>query len=87
MSPHVKPPGQASGKGGSGRRRKPPRDLIDFYRRWPEFREIAVALARRGDLSTEQRETLSWLILLADRVGEQDIEPRERGKDEKGAQA
>jgi hypothetical protein len=52
-----------------------PSDLIDFYRRWPEFRQTAVALARRADLSPAERETVHWLILLADRIGEHDIEP------------
>jgi hypothetical protein len=81
MNPHADPPGQAGGnEGGSGRRRrKSPRDLIDFYRRWPEFREIAVALAQRADLSVAQRETINWLILLVDRIGERDIGPLERG--------
>lgn len=81
MGPHAKRPRQASGhEGGSRRRRrKPPRDLIDFYRRWPEFREIAVAIAARADLSAEQRETVNWLILLADRIDERDIAPLERG--------
>jgi len=81
MSPRAKNPRQASGHGGGSgrRRRKPPRDLIDFYRRWLEFREIAVALAARADLSAEQRETVNWLILLVDRIGERDIGPLERG--------
>lgn len=81
MSPHADRPEQASGdRGGSRRRRKkPPRDLIDFYRRWPEFREIAAALVERADLSAAQRETVNWLILLVDRIGQRDIEPLDRG--------
>ena len=68
-----------SGSTGRARRRrsKPPRDLIDFYRRWSEFRGIAVSLAARADLSAVQRETVEWLILLVDRVGERDIGPLE----------
>ena len=79
MSSHAKSQGQATGKAGSRRRRgKSPRDLIDFYRRWPEFREIAVALAGRADLSPAQRDTVNWLILLVDRIGERDIAPLDR---------
>jgi hypothetical protein len=55
--------------------RAAPSDLIDFYRRWPEFRQTAVALAQRADLSPGERETVNWLILLADRIGEHDIRP------------
>jgi hypothetical protein len=82
MSRHAERPRQpGENEGRSGRRRRkapPPRDLIDFYRRWPEFREVAVALGARADLSPLQRETVSWLILLIDRLGEQDIEPLQR---------
>ncbi|MBV8837259.1 MAG: hypothetical protein JO000_12025 [Alphaproteobacteria bacterium] len=52
--------------------------MIDFYRRWTEFRQIAVALAARADLSVAQRETVAWLILLVDRIGERDIGPLDR---------
>jgi len=71
--------GRASIKGGGARRRRrePPQDLIDFYRRWSDFREVASAIARRADLSPLQRETVKWLVMLADRIGEQDIAPRD----------
>jgi hypothetical protein len=80
MTPHAKRPNRlGSHEGGSRRRRrKPPRDLIDFYRRWPEFREIAAALAHRADLSAAQRDTVNWLILLVDRIGERDLGPLDR---------
>jgi hypothetical protein len=69
----------APDKSSSGNQRgAPPRDLIDFYRRWPEFREVAVALAARADLSAAQSETMRWLILLVDRIGERDIGPLDR---------
>jgi hypothetical protein len=75
MSPHRDPPGRADGDGHGSRprRKKPPRDLIDFYRRWSEFRETAIAVTRRTKLSSADRETVRWLILLADRIGEHDI--------------
>jgi hypothetical protein len=70
--------GKRSGQSG-GRQASPIRDVIDFYRRWPEFRQIAVALAQRGDLSRVERETVNWLVLLVDRIGEQDVGPMDSG--------
>ncbi|CAL75156.1 hypothetical protein BRADO1253 [Bradyrhizobium sp. ORS 278] len=67
-------PGSFDGDGGTAGR-TPPRDLIDFYRRWSEFRDVAVAIAERVDLSAQERDTVRWLILLVDRIGEQDIGP------------
>jgi hypothetical protein len=55
-----------------------PRDLIDFYRRWADFRPAALDLAQRSDLSALERQTIHWLILLVDRIGEQDLEPLNR---------
>ena len=46
---------------------EPINDLLDFYDRWPSLRGSMQAL------SESQRETLSWLILLADRVGPADL--------------
>jgi hypothetical protein len=67
--------GDGGPPGGWVKRQGAPSDLIDFYRRWPEFRHTVVALARRADLSPAERETVLWLILLADRIGEHDIGP------------
>jgi hypothetical protein len=36
-------------------------------------------LARRADLPPDERETVNWLILLVDRIGERDIGSLERG--------
>jgi len=55
-----------------------PRDLIDFYRRWSEFRPTVAALADRSDFSVSERQTLRWLIELADRISEHDVEPVQR---------
>jgi hypothetical protein len=49
------------------------RDLIDFFRRWPEFRHIAMLLTERSDLSLVEQETVHWLILLVDRISEYDL--------------
>jgi hypothetical protein len=61
--------------GSDSQRRQPPRDLIDFFKRWSEFRETAIALAQRAGLSPEERMTLDWMTLLIDRIGERDIGP------------
>jgi hypothetical protein len=50
-----------------------PRDLIDFYQRWDEFRQTAVDMANRPDLSTLERLTVHWMVLLIDRIGERDL--------------
>jgi hypothetical protein len=50
-----------------------PLDLIDFYRRWPEFRPMVEALANRSGLSALERQTVQWMILLVDRIGERDV--------------
>ena len=55
-----------------------PRDLIDFYRRWAEFRPAALYLEQRSDLSAMERQTIHWLILLVDRISEHDLEPLKR---------
>ncbi|NPU14081.1 hypothetical protein HL666_25260 [Bradyrhizobium sp. 83002] len=73
-------PNKSQGREGGPRRRRrdPPRDLIDFYRRWSDFRDVATGLAGRADISAIQKSTLNWLILLADRVGENDLRPLDR---------
>lgn len=50
-----------------------PRDLIDFYQRWPDFRPMIATLAGRSELSSAERQTLHWLVLLVDRISEHDI--------------
>ena len=55
-----------------------PRDLIDFYRRWLEFRQVVTRLVDRADLSASERQTIQWLILLADRISEHDLQPLQR---------
>lgn len=51
----------------------PPRDLSDFHLRWPEFRAIAARVAERRCMSASEREVMTWLLRLADRVGPRDI--------------
>lgn len=53
------------------------RDLPDFHLRWAEFRPAAQAASRCAALTEDQRKVLFWLILLADRVGESDVAPRQ----------
>ena len=49
------------------------KDLIDFYRRWPQLKKYLVELEDAKDISSNAKETLKWLIKLADRVGKSDI--------------
>jgi hypothetical protein len=51
----------------------PPRDLADFHLRWAKYRPAMVALQRSHELSTDQADTLGWLIALSDRISDQDI--------------
>jgi hypothetical protein len=53
------------------------RDLHDFHLRWREFRRFAVEAAGSAALNADQTATVEWLIVMADRIGEQDIAPRE----------
>ena len=55
-----------------------PRDLIDFYQRWPDFRPTVAALADRADLSLPERQTVKWLMQLADRISEHDVQAVKR---------
>lgn len=63
-----------SGRGGEpGRSSKRPRasdmrDLADFSIHWGELRDGLVVQLQTDSLDAEARETLGWLILLADRV-------------------
>ncbi|EPX81621.1 hypothetical protein [Litoreibacter arenae] len=52
---------------------EPITDLLDFYDRWPLLRVEMKALSEGNLLNEDERETLSWLILLADRVGPADL--------------
>ena len=49
------------------------RDLIDFYCRWPRFRQVAIELLDNANLTARQRETVRWLVELTDRVSDRDI--------------
>lgn len=51
----------------------PPRDLIDFHLRWREFRPFADSALQAAVLTPAQRETLMWLIALADRISPEDV--------------
>jgi hypothetical protein len=55
-----------------------PRDLIDFYQRWSDFRLTAARLADRSDLSPLERQTITWLVLLVDRISDHDLQPLKR---------
>jgi hypothetical protein len=55
-----------------------PRDLIDFYQRWSDFRPMVEALASHPGLSVPERQTVHWLMQLADRISEHDLQPVKR---------
>ena len=48
-------------------------DLIDFHLRWQEFRPSALR-ALRSAPDPSSRNTVEWLIFLADRVSQNDLE-------------
>lgn len=52
---------------------EPIADLVDFYRRWPDLRSEARAMADGTALAPEQREVLDWMIRVVDRVGPADL--------------
>jgi hypothetical protein len=51
----------------------PIRDLADFHLRWSEFRDAAVKAGNSSALPLLERETIQWLIRMADRIGSRDI--------------
>jgi hypothetical protein len=55
-------------------RPRPPRDLVEFHQRWREFRPFAQAAAAGAPLGADEREVVRWLIELADRIGDKDIQ-------------
>jgi hypothetical protein len=52
----------------------PVRDLADFHVRWREFRNKAMNARDNAALGPEERETIAWLIRMADRIGRSDLE-------------
>lgn len=56
-------------------------DLVDFYRRWPELRNEALAISTDGHLSQNRKALLEWMILVIDRVGPADFAPELEGAD------
>ena len=50
-----------------------PQDLVEFHLRWREFRPLAVGICKRNELSEDERETVRWLVLMADRIGRKDV--------------
>lgn len=51
----------------------PIRDLADFHLRWSEFREAALKASQSAALVPQERETILWLIRMADRIGTRDL--------------
>jgi hypothetical protein len=51
----------------------PIRDLADFHLRWSEFRDTALKASQSPALISRERETILWLIHMADRIGTRDL--------------
>ena len=51
----------------------PVQDVADFYMRWPSLRVHMASILDRSDLREEEREVLTWLQVLADRIGPADL--------------
>lgn len=56
---------------------QPARDLIEFFWRWQEFRQVAVNIPGLAGLSENERVTVDWMIALIDRIGEHDLDAAE----------
>lgn len=50
-----------------------PADLMDFHLRWPDFRSEALKVSEDQRLDVNARETIAWLVAMADRVGMGDL--------------
>lgn len=51
----------------------PVQDLADFYISWPQLRCHCASILERPDLSKDERDVLTWLQALADRIGPEDL--------------
>lgn len=62
--------GRDHGKDGQLER---PKDLIDFHLRWKCFKSEALEACADERLSNNTRETVRWLVAMADRIGMDDL--------------
>ena len=53
---------------------KPIRDLPDFVLRWQEFRPHAIRLLHIKTLGVEEKNVVSWLVQMADRISARDVQ-------------
>ena len=53
---------------------RPIRDLLDFLLRWREFRPDAMRLLDKESLDPQEQEILLWLVRMADKIGERDLQ-------------
>ena len=49
-------------------------DLMDFHLRWNDYRQQALNVACREQLTETEKLTIKWLIAMADRISEDDVE-------------
>lgn len=64
---------RSDARDGSGAPREPS-DVIDFFLRWREFREIATTLENKQGLSAKEREVARWLVAVMDRISARDVQ-------------
>ena len=50
-------------------------DLSDFFERWPNTRNSVLALMNSDKISPDEREILTAMVFVVDRVGPEDLEP------------
>ncbi|WP_103225060.1 hypothetical protein [Roseibium marinum] len=53
-------------------------DIVDFFLAWNYHRQTVIQICEIGDLSEQQKKTLSWLVKMADRVSLSDLEKEDR---------
>lgn len=49
-------------------------DLMDFHLRWNDYRQQAMNVADKEHLTKTEKLTIEWLIAMADRISEDDVE-------------
>ena len=50
------------------------RDVADFQSRWAEFRPFAQGALRKPGMTTEEADTMAWMIEVMDRIRPRDLD-------------
>ena len=51
-----------------------PSDVMDFFLRWREFRDVATTLQGKRGLNAKEREVARWLVAVMDRISARDMQ-------------